>query len=78
MVHCVLCVASIDRGVAVESIVEAVVDCFGGSISRPTQQKLLSYLHLLASTGKTDEQLLAFGIAYVRELLEPNPRYSGW
>lgn len=42
-----------------------------------TQEKLLNYIRLLASTGKTDEQLLAFGTAYLREILEPDSRYSG-
>ncbi|CCE05075.1 conserved hypothetical protein [Bradyrhizobium sp. STM 3843] len=36
------------------------------------------YLDLLASTGKRDEQALAsLGAAYIKEMLEPDPRYTG-
>jgi len=37
----------------------------------------LKYLKLLASTGKTEEQLLQLGSAYLKETLSPDPRYSG-
>jgi len=33
---------------------------------------------LLASAGKTEEELIAFGTAYLSEILDPEPRYSGW
>jgi hypothetical protein len=64
-------------GVALDNIVNNVVSSYGGEVSDLTQEKLLNYVRLLASTGKTDEQLLAFGTAYLREILEPDPRYSG-
>jgi hypothetical protein len=60
-----------------DSIVNNVVNSYGGEVSEPTQERLLNYMRLLASTGKTDEQLLAFGMAYLREILEPDRRYSG-
>jgi hypothetical protein len=37
---------------------------------------LLNYVKM-ASTGKNEEQLLPFASAYLREILEPDPRYSG-
>jgi hypothetical protein len=40
---------------------------------RLTQEKLLNYIRLLAATGKTDEQLLAFGTAYLQEIWSPIP-----
>jgi hypothetical protein len=49
----------------------------GAEVSGPTQQKLLNYLQLLASTGVGDDQLIAFGSAYLTEILQPDPRYSG-
>ena len=61
-----------------DSIVNSVVSSYGGEVSGLAQERLLSYMRLLASTGKTDEQLLAFGTAYLRELSEPDARYSGW
>jgi hypothetical protein len=62
----------------VDQIIHSVVHSYGRQVSGPTQEKLLNYITLLASTGKTDEQLLTFGTAYLREILEPDPRYTGW
>jgi hypothetical protein len=42
-----------------------------------TQERVRHYLGLLASTGKSTRQLERFGKAYLRELLTPDPRYSG-
>ena len=64
-------------GVALKNIIVCVVSLHGAEISELTQNKLLNYIQLLASTGKTDEQLLSFGAAYLKEILEPDPRYSG-
>jgi hypothetical protein len=63
-------------GAHMNDIVEKVLSSYGKDMS-DAREKLRNYLDLLASAGKTDEQLLAFGIAYVQEILEPNPRYSG-
>jgi hypothetical protein len=61
-----------------DSIIDSVVSSLGREVCGLTQEKLLNYIRLLASTGKTDEQLLTFGTAYLREILEPDPRYTGW
>jgi hypothetical protein len=60
-----------------DNIVDSVVSSYSGEVSGLTQEKLLNYIRLLASTGKTDEQLLLFGTAYLQEVLEPDPRYTG-
>lgn len=65
-------------GICVDNIVDSVVSSFGREVSGLIQEKLLNYIRLLASTGKTDEQLLTLGAAYLREALEPDPRYTGW
>lgn len=65
-------------GVALDNIVNNVVSSYGGDVSGRIRERLLNYIRMLASTGKTDEQLLAFGTAYLREILKPDPRYSGW
>ena len=57
-------------------IVEKVLNAYGKDAS-DSREKVRNYLSLLASTGKTEEQLLAFGTAYLREILEPDSRYSG-
>jgi len=41
------------------------------------REKVSNYIVLLASTGKTARQLERLGKAYLREILEPDPRYSG-
>jgi hypothetical protein len=65
-------------GVAVlKNIVDSVVSLHGAEVSGPTQEKLLNYIQLLASTGIADDQLLAFGTAYLHEILNPDPRYTG-
>lgn len=58
-------------------IVNKVVSSSGAEVNGPTLAKLLNYLQLLASTGITDDQLLTFGSAYLREILDPDPRYTG-
>ena len=60
-----------------DNIVNSVVRSYDGEVNGPSQERLLNYIRLLASTGKTDEQLVVFGTAYLREILEPDPRYSG-
>jgi hypothetical protein len=64
-------------GVALKNIIDSVVSLHGAEIGELTQNKLLNYIQLLASTGKTDERLLTFGAAYLKEILEPDRRYSG-
>jgi hypothetical protein len=64
-------------GAGLKNIVDSGVSRYGAEVSELTQSKLLNYIQLLASTGKTDEQLLTFGAAYLKEALQPDPRYSG-
>ena len=60
-----------------ENIVDRVVRAYGAEVSGPTQEKLFNYIRLLASTGIPNKKLLMFGRAYLREILKPNPRYTG-
>jgi hypothetical protein len=64
-------------GVGMNNIVESVVSSCGREVNGPTREKLLNYIQLLASTGKSDEQLLTLGTAYLKEILKPDPRYTG-
>jgi hypothetical protein len=68
---------SVFFGVGLQNIVDTVVRSYGAEVSRPTQEKLINYIQLLASTGIPDEKLLMFGRAYLREILKPDPRYTG-
>jgi hypothetical protein len=60
-----------------QNIVESVVRSYAAEVSEPAQEKLFNYIRLLASTGITDEKLLTFGRAYLKEILKPDPRYTG-
>jgi hypothetical protein len=58
-------------------IVERILRSHKGGVSGSVRGKMSNYISLLASTGKTDEQLVQLGEAYLREILNPDPRYSG-
>lgn len=64
-------------GAFLNDIVENVLRSYGGNVSAPTRQKLFNYIALLASVGKSPEQLQPLGVAYLREILQPDARYSG-
>ena len=64
-------------GARLKNIVDDVVGSFGAEVTGPTREKLLNYMRLLASTGINNEQLVTFGTAYLKEILQPDPRYSG-
>jgi hypothetical protein len=59
-----------------DDVVERVLSAYGKDLSG-AREKVRNYLRLLATAGKTQEQLLAFGTAYLEEILEPDSRYSG-
>jgi hypothetical protein len=71
MLHCALC------GDYMKDIVERILHSCDREVARSARRKINNYIDLLASTGKTDEQLVALGAAYLKELLEPDPCYSG-
>ena len=58
-------------------IIDTVLQSFGRDVEETTIGKVSNYIRLLASTGKSDEQLVALGMAYLEELFQPDPRYSG-
>lgn len=68
-----IAVRSLFFGVVMDGIVDSVLSFYGRSVSRKIREKLLGYIQLLASTGQTHEQLVAFGSAYLREISEPTP-----
>ena len=58
-------------------VVERILSSYGRDVSS-ARERVRNYLALLASAGKTEEELIAFGTAYLSEILDPDPRYSGW
>jgi hypothetical protein len=57
-----------------DDIVNRVISSSGCVLSIPNHDKLLKYLKLLASAGKSEEKLFRLGSAYLKEALEPDPR----
>lgn len=49
----------------------------GAAVEEAILRKVRNYVGLMASTGRSNEQLLALGQAYLEEILHPDPRYSG-
>jgi hypothetical protein len=72
MLHCIYC------GERMNDIVEKVLKKAGKEVGLETRERIKNYLNLLASAGKTERQLERFGAAYLKEIFEPNSRYSGW
>ena len=60
-----------------DDIVDRVVSSSGCVVGMPIHDRLLKYLRLLASAGKSEEQLVTLGTAYLKETLDPDRRYSG-
>jgi hypothetical protein len=58
-------------------IVEKVLSSADHSADLEAREKVRNYINLLASTGKTNRQLERFGKAYLKQILEPDHRYSG-
>lgn len=58
-------------------IADKVLSSVDISAGSETREKVKNYIGLLASTGKSDKQLLLYGEAYLKEIMRPDPRYSG-
>lgn len=59
-------------------IVDDVVRSLEGAVvEEAVLHKVRNYIGLLASTGQSNEQLVALGQAYLDEILHPDPRYTG-
>lgn len=59
------------------NVADAVFRSLGCDVNELTQRKVRNYINLLASTGKTEKQLVSLGRAYLNEILNPDTRYSG-
>jgi hypothetical protein len=60
-------------------IIERILTTSGrGDLDAHSRAKIIRYLETLKSAGNRDrEQLTAFGLAYLEQLLNPDPRYTG-
>ena len=60
-------------------IVDSILLTAGRSdLDAQSRAKVIRYLETLKSAGNRDEQqLTTFGLAYLEQLFNPDPRYSG-
>ena len=63
----------------VSEIIDRILRTSGhGDLDAPSRARIMRYLETLQSAGNRDEQqLTAFGLAYLEQLLNPDPRYIG-
>jgi hypothetical protein len=66
-----------DCGAPMNDIVESVLRKSDREIGAETRERVAQYLRMLARAGKTRRQLIRYGTAYVKEILEPDRRYTG-
>jgi hypothetical protein len=57
-------------------IVDDVLRAYGRELDEETRAKISRYLETLSSTGKRDD-LAIYGLAYLEQLQNPDPRYTG-
>lgn len=60
-----------------ENIADTILQSLDCDLNEMTHRRVRNYVKLLASTGKTEEQLVVLGRAYLDEILNPDARYSG-
>lgn len=58
-------------------VVDRILRSSSHEVAVVTRQKVANYIDLLASTGKTKRQLMRYGSAYLKEIIQPDSRYSG-
>jgi len=57
-------------------VIEGVIAAYGRELDAESLAKIKRYLETLRSTGTKDD-LTAYGVAYLEQLHNPDPRYSG-
>lgn len=77
MLHCRYCSA----GLFMNQVVDEILSTCGGELDSEflaaSREKVSRYIEILASTGQHADQLTDYGRAYLQELKNPDPKYSG-
>jgi hypothetical protein len=73
---------SLQRGMSImPDIVDHILQIYAGELDseflEASREKVSRYIETLASTGKDPGQLTEYGLAYLKELHHPDPRYTG-
>jgi hypothetical protein len=64
------------RGFAMTGIVDGILKAYGRELDAESIARMSQYLEILASAGERDD-LGTYGLAYLEQLQNPDPRYSG-
>jgi hypothetical protein len=57
-------------------IVDGILKAYGRELDAESIARMSQYLEILASAGERDD-LGTYGLAYLEQLQNPDPRYSG-
>jgi hypothetical protein len=57
-------------------ILSDILETYGRELDQESRAKMTRYLETLTSTGKRDD-LATYGLAYLEQLKNPDPRYTG-
>ena len=57
-------------------IVNGILETYGRELDAESRAKMGRYLETLTSAGKRDD-LATYGLAYLEQLKNPDPRYTG-
>lgn len=67
-----------ERAIMSEIVDSILLTSGRGDLDAQSRAKIIRYLETLKSAGNRDEQqLTTFGLAYLEQLFNPDPRYSG-
>jgi hypothetical protein len=59
-------------------IAESILTAYGRDLDPESRAKTIRYLEMLSSTGQRNiQELRAYGLAYLENLHNPDPRYTG-
>ena len=59
-------------------LIDIILKIYGREVDTESRAKISHYLQTLSSTGTQDsQQLLTYGLAYIEQLHNPDPRYTG-
>jgi hypothetical protein len=57
-------------------VMNDILEIYGRELDEESRAKMARYLETLTSAGKKDD-LATYGLAYLEQLRNPDPRYSG-
>jgi hypothetical protein len=57
-------------------ILNDILETYGRELDADSQAKMARYLETLTSAGRRDD-LATYGLAYLEQLRNPDPRYTG-